>query len=121
MAMRCPMDWEIYRRAHPAAPNCFGDRHNGALVIPARRMAVIFSAGEGWEHVSVSLHDRCPTWEEMAEVKRRFWEPADVVMQLHVAESQHLNCHPYCLHLWRPLHDKIPLPPPILVAPPVPK
>ena len=88
-----------------------GDRSNGYLVIPARRMTIIFSSGEGWEHVSVSHPDQCPTWEEMDMIKRKFWDDADVVMQLHVASGDHINIHNFCLHLWRPLNANIPLPP----------
>lgn len=115
--MRCPMDWEIYR--HPAwtDPSDFGDRGNGNLIIPARKMCIVFSNGEGWEHVSVSVRDRCPTWDEMEDVKRRFWDDTDTVMQLHVPPKDHVNCHPYCLHLWRPTNCEIPRPPGIFVAP----
>ncbi len=71
-----------------------------------------------WEHVSVSLANRCPTWGEMDFVKSGFWEPEETVIQLHVPRSQHLNFHPNCLHLWRPLGGvEIPLPPPETVAP----
>ncbi|EFH8163197.1 hypothetical protein GI328_23040 [Escherichia coli] len=45
-----------------------------------------------------------------------FWEPEDAVMQLHVPESQHINNHPYCLHLWRPINKEIPLPPQFMVG-----
>jgi hypothetical protein len=38
------------------------------------------------------------------------------VMQLHVATADHINCHPYCLHLWRPHAAAIPLPPKEFVA-----
>ncbi len=31
-------------------------------------------------------------------------------------ESQHINDHPRCLHLWRPLDREIPLPPSWLVG-----
>ena len=64
-----------------------------------------------WEHVSVSLPGRCPNWLEMDFVKDVFWAEHEVVMQLHVAKADHINQHPYCLHLWRPLHAQIPLPP----------
>jgi hypothetical protein len=63
---------------------------------------VIASDGEGWEHVSVSRKDRCPIWEEMCQVKDLFWDDEDVVMQFHVPSKDHVNNHPYCLHLWRP-------------------
>ena len=49
-------------------------------------------------------------------VKRRFFWPHEVVMQLHPAEADHLSLHPYCLHLWRPHRVAIPLPPKEFVA-----
>jgi len=69
-----------------------------------------------WEHVSVSLASRYPTWDEMCKVKDLFWEPEDCVIQLHPPRSQWINNHPYCLHLWRPLEFEIQLPPPITVG-----
>jgi hypothetical protein len=71
----------------------------------------------GWEHVSVSLPNRCPTWAEMDRVKRLFWSDEDTVLQLHPPRSLWVNCHPYCLHLWRPIGVALPLPPSALVGP----
>ena len=81
-------------------------------------LRVIASVGMGWEHVSVSTETRTPSWEEMEYVKRAFWEPYETVMQLHVPEAEHVNCHPFCLHLWRPLwtEGKIPRPPNFMVG-----
>lgn len=81
-------------------------------------LRIIASAGEGWDHVSVSLVNRCPTWAEMSWVKSQFFHDDDAVMQLHVAATNHLNVHPYCLHLWRPWArvGVIPLPPSIMVG-----
>jgi len=80
-------------------------------------MIIVVSNGEGWEHAFVSIESRCPTWDEMEWVKRKLWGPNDTVMQLHVPPGDHNNCHPYCLHLWRPLGQKIPRPPSVMVAP----
>jgi len=68
-----------------------------------------------WEHVSVSLPNRCPNWPEMDYVKRLFWDDEEAVMQLHPPRSRWVNTHEYCLHLWRPKQAEIPLPPQILV------
>jgi hypothetical protein len=65
-------------------------------------MKVIISNGGGWDHVSVSLENRCPTWKEMCAVKDLFFKDDEVAMQLHVAKADHINHHPFCLHLWRP-------------------
>ena len=69
-----------------------------------------------WDHVSVSLPNRTPNWAEMAFVKSIFWGDDETVMQLHVPAAEHRNLHPYCLHLWKPLNERIPQPPPDMVA-----
>lgn len=114
MSLRIPLDWEPYRKAIPGYPS--GDRHNGAFAFPAIGTSVIVSNGGGWEHVSVSREDRCPIWEEMDGMKRSLWEPQDAVIQLHVPVDEHINVHPYCLHLWRPIDQAIPLPPAWMVG-----
>lgn len=65
-------------------------------------LRVFASDGMGWDHVSVSLRTRCPTWDEMEMVKRLFFKPDETAMQLHVPESDHINDFEFCLHLWRP-------------------
>lgn len=97
-----------------------GDATAGVFFVPGpkdRRLRVIASSGEGWDHVSVSLPDRCPSWAEMEHVKRLFFKDDETAMQLHVPPSEHINCHPNCLHLWRPQEQAIPRPPSIMVAP----
>lgn len=64
-----------------------------------------------WEHVSVSLTTRCPTWDELEHVRLLFWGPEETVLQLHVPRTLHVNRHPHCLHLWKPIGFEIPLPP----------
>lgn len=101
-----------------------GDQGNGlfniASPIDGANLKVIASDGGGWDHVSVSRRNRCPNWTEMDFIKRVFFLPDEVAMQLHVAESEHLSLHPYCLHIWRPNDGSaIPLPPSIMVAPPM--
>lgn len=88
-------------------------------------LRTIASNGDGWEHVSLSAiyvnsnnkHiERTPTWEEMCWIKNKFWEPEETVMQLHPPESEWINNHEHCLHLWRPLNAEIPRPPGIMVG-----
>lgn len=81
-----------------------------------REFFAIASDGAGWEHVSVSLPDRCPTWEELCAVKNLFWDEDDCVMQLHPPKSDYVNNHSYCLHLWRPIGIEIPVPPSWMVG-----
>ena len=100
----------------------FGDETCGVFNLPCPRTGVFLqcmaSTGEGWDHVSVSLPNRCPNWPEMEHAKRSFFEAHETAMQLHVPPADHVNCHPYCLHLWPPNDGReIPRPPAILVGP----
>ena len=94
---------------------------NGAFFVFApvsgQELKIISSNECGWEHVSVSLRNRCPNWPEMCFVKDLFWEDEEAVMQLHPPKSDYVNCHQYCLHMWRPKDQRIPLPPSIFVGP----
>lgn len=98
-----------------------GDDYNGAFVIPSpidkRALRIIASCGFGWDHVSVSLISRCPTWSEMSYIKKLFFKDDETAMQLHVPVSDHISYHPYCLHLWRPYDVEIPRPPGYMVGP----
>lgn len=101
------------------------DKWHGFFLVPVkgskRPLRVLANSGEmpgshGWDHVSVSLPGRCPNWGEMDQVKRLFFRPDEVAMQLHPQESEHISNHPYCLHIWRPVAADIPLPPSLLVG-----
>lgn len=68
-----------------------------------------------WEHVTVSTAFGCPRWEEMCFVKDAFWDPGELVLQLHVPTDEHLSIHDFVLHLWKPVGVEIPMPPKICV------
>lgn len=95
-----------------------GDKTCGCFIIPfeSYKLTVVASSEGGWDHVSVSLKNRCPGWKEMCFIKDLFFEEEDCVMQLHPPKSEYVNNHPFCLHLWRPQEDKIPQPPSIMVG-----
>jgi hypothetical protein len=94
----------------------------GAFMIPTipgkPPLRVICSPlGEGdWDHVSVSLPNRCPSWDEMSKIKSMFWNDSDCVVQFHPPESDYVNNHPYCLHLWKWNKGEMPRPPSDLVG-----
>lgn len=85
------------------------------LVFKERQLQIIASDQLGWDHVSVSLNHRIPNWTEMSYIKNLFFEPHEWAYQLHAPPSDHINLHPYVLHLWRPQDQEIPLPPSIMV------
>lgn len=93
-------------------------RNNGAFQCKLKNgqeIRTIAGQGMGWEHVSVSFPNRCPTWDEMCEVKALFWDAEDCIVQYHPPESKYVNCHPYCLHLWKPIGIALPIPTTIMV------
>lgn len=101
-----------------ASDKSFGN--NGAFGIPYGNehglLAVVIHDGEGWDHVSVSLPDRCATWDEMCYIKDVFFEPEETVIQFHPPKSGYVDDHKFCLHLWRNQKHKTPMPPKIFVG-----
>ena len=111
---KCP---EKFRVVIPAYGP--GDEHNGMFEVILKhkqKVRVLASNGMGWEHVSVSREDRCPTWDEMCQIKAMFWGPDDTVVQYHPPESDYVNIHKNCLHLWRPTDIEMPRPPKFMVG-----
>lgn len=113
MTFRIPKEMELHR-----VPlfGKFGDMQNGAFEVRHKGLHIIVSSDEGWEHVSVSRKSRIPTYDDMCYAKDLFWTDDECAMQLHVPKSEHVNCHPFCLHLWRPINETIPRPPAIFVG-----
>lgn len=124
MTFHVPHDFRVLR-GPMGSDDSYGN--NGMFIIPAKRyrFQCIASDEMGWEHVSVILItnagnqvNRNPNWNEMCAVKGVFWDPVDAVMQLHPPETEYVNDHPNCLHLWRPTDGNIPMPPSIMVGVP---
>jgi hypothetical protein len=114
---------ELYRNQHPlfSSPK---HAEYGLFYIPSPIgnyfLKTIADNGEleiskGWEHVSVSLPNRCPNWLEMSYIKGLFWDKSEAVIQVHPPETEYANHHQYCLHLWRNKNKEIELPPIYLV------
>lgn len=90
---------------------------NGAFLLGRQkdRLVVVCSDSGGWDHVSVSRNDRCPTWREMCWVKSLFFDEDETVVQFHPKASDYVNIHPNCLHMWRKHDVEYALPPKIFV------
>lgn len=117
---------ERARRKHPVlglspAGTLYGyfeiERPSGLLRIISSGEAHAFNDGMGeWEHVSVSLATRVPTWQEMCLVKDLFWDEGETVIQFHPPKSEYVNFHKFTLHLWKPPYD-VPTPPTETIGP----
>lgn len=107
-------EWE---RRMGGVGNDIGGAFKVRSPIDGGELRILATSGEGWDHVSVSRANRCPNWPEMEHVKRLFFREDEAAMQLHVPPSEHINCHPHCLHIWRPHDVVIPQPPAWMVGP----
>lgn len=113
---------EMYRTQVPGYESRYSEQF-GVFIVPCKGVVLrcLVCAGDAakenqgdayaWDHVSVSLHHRCPTWDEMTFIKKMFFEKTETVFQFHPPDADHINRHPFTLHLWRPLLLSIPLPP----------
>jgi hypothetical protein len=121
MKTELPPELERGRILHGEYASKVGDLHGMfSVVAKSRRLRVVSSGPDfkhGWEHVSVSCHDRTPTWREMCLVKSLFWGEDEMAVQYHPAKKDYVNYHPHCLHLWKPIDSVIPCPPSHLVGP----
>lgn len=111
-----------FRRTDLYGNGFVGNEYNGAFIIDKYKNGefylVIVSNGQGWDHVSVTLHrkngasiKRCPSFEEMQMIKEKIFTEEEVVFQLHPREEDYINTHPYCLHLWKPNNCSMIVPP----------
>lgn len=98
-----------------------GGAKGGVFVVPFENveLRVIASSDKNWDHVSVSLETRCPTWSEMEAVRKLFSKSHEVWFQLGMPESDHISFHPFCLHWWRHHFRELKLPPAEMVGPKV--
>ena len=81
-----------------------------------KRLTFIFSYQLGWEHLSVSMPSKTPSWDQMCRMKDIFWNKDEVCVEYHPKEEDYVNMHPHCLHIWRPIEEYLPTPPHLLVG-----
>lgn len=84
--------------------------HPELMVCPAtgRELTVISSVHEYVKdgktmnllHISVSLKNRNPNWDEMCFVKEKLLGDEMPAVQFHPPRSEYVNEHEHCLHIW---------------------
>lgn len=56
--------------------------------------------GKKWLHLSVSRANRVPSYDDLTKVKRMFFGEEAKAIFIFAPESEHINIHPFVLHLW---------------------
>lgn len=84
--------------------------HPEKMICPAtgRELTVISSVHEYVKdgktmnllHISVSLKNRNPNWDEMCFVKEKLLGDEMPAVQFHPPRSEYVNEHEHCLHIW---------------------
>lgn len=65
--------------------------------------------GHKWLHTSYSRKSRIPTYEDTVFIKNNFIGKDKKAVMIFPEESEHINIHPFCLHLWTCLDgDELP-------------
>lgn len=119
---------EAFRSKHPLGfPHKRGDNFGWFMVPHPKKGTMIdgkftpiFFAIQAddqtnWGHVSVSLSNRTPTWDEMVFIKNLFWNDDETVVQYHPPKKDYVNIAENCLHLWC-YKGEMPRPPKIYVG-----
>lgn len=95
-----------YRIVHPFFPEEIGDEHNGFFFmdILGRNFYIGASvSSNGLQHISVSAPGKgriVPTYEEICEIRNKFFEPSEQVIHFFDVDSKDINLNEKCLHLW---------------------
>lgn len=71
----------------------------------SRGLVVIQSMGQEldgkiWMHTSYSRKSRTPTYQDTVFIKENFISGDVKAIMIFPKKSEHVNIHPYCLHLW---------------------
>lgn len=97
---------ECQRRALPAGWSVIqysqdgGAYQNKSLGLWVVSTVLKYDDGKTWQHVSVSRMRRIPSYEDVALAKRIFIGAEKKAIQVFPPQAQHVNIHPYVLHLW---------------------
>ena len=85
-------------------------------VISGKNLNFIVSYQMGWEHLSVSMPSKTPSWDQMCRMKDIFWNKDEACVEYHPKEEDYVNMHQHCLHIWKTTEEYLPTPPHFLVG-----
>lgn len=97
IGIRRQLDRDIWSPPAPYGPDgwYFEHRDGSTLIVSYAE-----SDGVAWIHASRTGPGRIPTYEEMIELHRAVWGDHGYSYQIQAPRDQHVNIHPYALHLW---------------------
>lgn len=95
------------------------DGFNGHFLVPmeGELWLVQISDGMGWKHISISNAQKkvLPNWTVMSRMKDAFFADDEWAVQYFPAKEDYINSCEWCLHIWSPLNEQLPVPHYVLV------
>lgn len=105
---------EHVRRVYPDGWSIVQRWGDGFALVERSGLSVLVTTApyedREWMHVSLSRRDRIPSYDDMKYVKEVVIGNDRWAAQLFPPASEHVNIHPFCLHLWVPLGGPLPWP-----------
>lgn len=104
---------------HPRVSVIEADANEGGAFLVRRNsgkpLRVIASWQLDWDHVSVSLATKTPTYQDMKMVRRIFFKDDEWALEYHPPPKDYISVNDNVLHMWRPQSGTIPTPPKYMV------
>jgi hypothetical protein len=75
---------------------------------PIMELSVLLSVdtlenNERYLHISASFPSHAPTYSDLRDIKNIFIGKEAEAFQVLPKESEYINVHPYCMHIWHKL------------------
>lgn len=96
-------DWGVPEQFGPDGWRLRHKHEDGSVIVSTAN-----HEGAEWTHASMAYRDRVPTYDELVRLKRAVWGSGGWAMQVFPPEREHVNIHPYALHLWGPANGQRP-------------
>lgn len=100
--LRIPKNWKLISKG--SSGGVFQKGNVKAIIT-----SEVHGDGRAWIHLSVSKKNSLPTYGDLKRAKKDFLGPESRAMLFFPPESEHVNLHKYCHHLWCCV-DEDPLP-----------
>lgn len=91
-------------------------RAGGGSVIVSYATWPMGADEEDWVHASISFKETMPTYEDLVTLHKAVWKGKGWAYQVFAPDQDHVNIHPFALHLWGRLDGRPVLPDFVAIA-----
>jgi len=103
LAIRRRLGRELWRPPQAFGPDGFFYRAHGdgrsSVIVTAAPTRGLLVPDTDWVHASIAHHDRMPSYDELVALHRAVFDDG-WAYQCFTPAAEHVDIHPYALHLW---------------------